>query len=157
MQAGAAHALPAGTRLQIPSIAVDARLVPLGVDATGQMQVPDNGSDIGWYTFSAPPGQPGNAVLSGHLDTATSTTAVFSHLKDLKQGDKVDISTAGKTTDFELFWTKSWADDTAPLALILGNAPSPTLTLITCAGTWDRTNKNYSERLVIRAKLPGSI
>ena len=153
----ASRAVPGGARLEIPSIGVDASIVSLGVNSDGIMQVPDNGKDVGWYTFSAPPGAPGNAVLSGHLDTATSPTAVFTRLKDLKQGDALTIAEDGKSIDYRVFWTKAWADDTAPLALILGNAPSPTLTLITCAGTFDRVSRNYNQRLVVRAKLPGTV
>lgn len=152
-----AAALPVGERLRIPAIGVDAPMVTLGVDAKGVMQVPDDGVHVGWYNFSASPGSAGNAVISGHLDTATSTQAVFSRLKDLREGDSIDVLAGGKETDFQVFWSKSWPDDTAPLALILGNAPSPTLTLITCSGTWDPASKNYSNRLVVRAKLPGSI
>ena len=152
-----ARSLPGGARLQIPSIGVDAPLVTLGVDPDGMMQVPNNGNDVGWYTFSAAPGTPGNAVLSGHLDTATSPVAVFTRLKELKQGDALDVVEDGKKIDYTVFWTKSWPDDTAPLALILGNAPSPTLTLITCAGAFNRASRNYSDRLVVRAKLPGSV
>lgn len=151
------RALPSGARLQIPSIGVDAPMITLGVNPDGMMQVPNNGNDVGWYTFSAAPGTPGNAVLSGHLDTATSPVAVFTRLKDLKQGDALDIVEDGKKIDYSVFWTKAWPDDTAPLALILGNAPSPTLTLITCSGTFNRISRNYSDRLVVRAKLPGSI
>ncbi|MBV8085940.1 MAG: class F sortase [Chloroflexi bacterium] len=154
---GAGNVIPAGSRLQIPSIGVDAAVQSLGVDKNGVMDVPSNGTDVGWYTFSAVPGQPGNAVISGHLDTTTSTRAVFYRLKELKNGDPMSVVENGKATNFEVFWTKAWADDTAPLALILGNAPSPTLTLITCDGTFDRTSKNYSERLVVRAKFPGSV
>ncbi len=147
----------AGARLRIPSISIDAPLVPLGVDGNGTMQVPGNGTDVGWYSFSALPGQAGNAVLSGHLDTATSDRAVFSRLKELKPGDAISVVQGATQASFEVFWSKSWADDQAPLALILGNAPSPTLTLITCAGTFDRINRNYSNRLVVRAKLPGAV
>jgi len=132
-------------------------MVTLGVDPKGVMQVPGNGTDVGWYTFSAVPGTAGNAVISGHLDTATSNQAVFMHLKDLRQGDAVSVLEGGKQIDYQVFWSKSWADDVAPLPLILGNAPSPTLTLITCSGTFDRATRNYSERLVVRAKLPGSV
>lgn len=151
------RALPASTRIQIPSIQVDAPLVSLGVDPDGTMQAPGNGVDVGWYTFSALPGTRGNAVLSGHLDTATSRVAVFSQLRDLKQGDPMSIVENGQKIDFEVFWTKSWADQVIPLPLVLGNAPSPTLTLITCSGVFDRASRNYSERLVVRAKLPGSL
>jgi LPXTG-site transpeptidase (sortase) family protein len=151
------RSIPSDERLVIPSIGVNAPMVTLGVDNTGVMQVPSDGDHVGWYTFSAAPGAAGNAVISGHFDTSTSYTAVFSRLKDLKEGDKIALTSGGQETDFQVFWTKDWTDQNAPLALILGNAPSPTLTLITCAGTWDRNQQNYSDRLVVRAKLPGSI
>lgn len=149
--------LPGGSRLQIPSIGVDAPIITLGVDPDGTMQVPNNGTDVGWYTFSATPGLPGNAVLSGHVDTSTSRTAVFTRLKELKPGDRISVLESGREDDFAVFWAKSWPDETAPLALILGQAPSPTLTLITCSGTFDRGSRNYTERLVVRAKLPGTV
>jgi LPXTG-site transpeptidase (sortase) family protein len=161
-QAPAQQALTPGTitpgaRLQIPAIGVDAPIITLGVDPDGRMQVPDNGADVAWYDFSAVPGRPGNAVLSGHLDTATSKTAVFSRLHQLKLGDLISVVEGSQRTDFSVFWTRSWPDASAPLNLILGKAPSPTLTLITCSGTFDRASSNYTERLVVRAKLPGSI
>ena len=150
------HALPAAARLIIPKIGVNAPIVTLGVDPNGLMEVPSNGTDVGWYSFSAVPGAPGNAVISGHLDTTTAR-AVFWQLGELRHKDAVSIVEDGKRTDFQVFWSKSWPDATAPLPLILGSAPSPTLTLITCAGTFDRSAKNYSNRLVVRAKLPGSV
>ncbi|MGH2364644.1 MAG: class F sortase [Chloroflexota bacterium] len=153
--AQAARLMP-GARITIPEIGVDAPLVPLGVDGNGLMQVPDNGTDVGWYTFSAVPGQPGNAVLSGHLDTTTSYTAVFTRLKDLKIGDPMSVTVNGRTIQYQVFWTKAWPDADAPLPLILGSAPSPTLTLITCSGTFSRSAENYSARLVVRAKPPGT-
>jgi sortase (surface protein transpeptidase) len=82
---------------------------------------------------------------------------VFTRLKELKPGSAMDVLENGKKTDFEVFWAKAWTEATAPLPLILGNAPSATLTLITCAGTFDRLVRNYTERLVVRAKLPGSL
>lgn len=155
-QTAQANRLPADSRLEIPEIGVNAPLVPLGVDSDGVMQVPGNGTDVGWYTFGAVPGTPGNAVLSGHLNTTTEN-AVFFRLKDLKIGDPMSLFTNGQEMKFQVFWTKSWPDDQAPLPLILGNAPSPTLTLITCEGTFDRASKNYSGRLVVRAKPPGTL
>ena len=162
-QASGVSGLPKGrvvsgsTRLVIPSIGVEAPMVTLGVDPDGRMQVPNNGTDVGWYNFSAAPGLSGNAVLSGHVDTATSHTAVFTRLHELKLSDAISIVENGQKADFNVFWMRSWPDDTAPLNLILGNAPSPTLTLITCSGTFDRVTRNYTERLVVRAKLPGSV
>ena len=57
-------------RLQIEAIGIDAPVVSLGVEADGTMQSPSGPLDAGWYTFSAIPGAPGNAVFSGHVDFA---------------------------------------------------------------------------------------
>jgi hypothetical protein len=50
--------LPPGSRLVIPSIDVDASIIAVGVDGSGVMGTPSNGWDVGWYDFSALPGQP---------------------------------------------------------------------------------------------------
>ncbi|HUZ78381.1 MAG TPA: class F sortase, partial [Chloroflexota bacterium] len=89
-------------------------------------------------------------------DTTTSYTAVFTRLKELKIGDPMSVTVNGRTIQYQVFWTKAWPDADAPLPLILGNAPSPTLTLITCSGTFSRSASNYSARLVVRAKPPGT-
>lgn len=48
-----------------------------------------------------------------------------------------------------------YAYDRAPLDRIFGSAEKVNLTLITCAGRFDRRTQNYDQRLVVYATLAG--
>ncbi len=55
-------------RVQIPAIGVNSELISLGLAAGGGLQVPPSGFPAGWYTGGPTPGQPGPAVIAGHVD-----------------------------------------------------------------------------------------
>jgi len=57
--------------VDIPRIGVDAEVVPVGLNPDGTVGVPplDTGAPLGWYRYLAAPGDPGPAVLLGHVDT----------------------------------------------------------------------------------------
>ena len=75
---------PAPTALQIEAIGVTAPVIPLGVVAdTGQMEVPDNVDEVGWYRFGPSPGQPGSSVLAAHVDLYREGPGVFYNLDRL--------------------------------------------------------------------------
>src|SRR5688500_7982550 len=49
-------------RLMIPKLDVDAAIKYMGVTKTGDMAVPDNIADVGWYKHGPHPGNKGSAV-----------------------------------------------------------------------------------------------
>ena len=138
-------------RAQIPSIGVDAKIVILGVDPDGTMQVPKGPKDVAWYTFSAHPGAVGNVVLAGHVDYVNYGAAVFWHLRDLKPGDDVVLTLDdGLKYTYRISSSVAYDDATAPVAEIVGPTPTETITLITCTGTFDRRAREYDKRLVVK-------
>src|SRR5688572_8435793 len=69
--AAAAYALseaPPPTRLEIPSLGIDAAVQEVGITKKGTMGVPRGYDEAGWYKYGAAPGELGSAVLAGHLD-----------------------------------------------------------------------------------------
>src|SRR5205823_10112255 len=62
-------ALP--VRLQIPAIDVSTPLVKLGRLPDGSLEVPKDWDTAGWYDGGPRPGQPGPAVILGHVDSTT--------------------------------------------------------------------------------------
>lgn len=139
-------------RIKIDSIGVDAPIVATGLDANGEMEAPDGPDTVGWFSRSVVPGQIGNAVLAGHVDWRTQT-AVFWRLRELKTGDAISVySPDGTETHFTVLWSRSYPEASVPLSEVLGKATQPVLTVITCAGDFDRTKHNYSNRLVVRAQ-----
>lgn len=143
----------APTRLLIPRIGVDAPVTPKGLRPDGFMDTPDGPEDVAWYAFSARPGMSGNAVLSGHLDYHDYGAAVFWRLKELQQGDLVEVRLDdGSVLRYQVSLKLSYDARTAPVLEIIGPTSKQVVTLITCGGTFDSGSRSYSHRLVVRAE-----
>lgn len=140
-------------RLSIPTINVDANVEHVGQLPNGQMDVPKDDRNVGWYEPGAKPGEIGNAVLAGHVDNKTGPS-VFFHLKDLVPGDIVKVTDVnGRAYDFEVQNVESYPRDQAPLEKVFGTNSNSGLNLITCTGTFDRDTKTHEERLVVFTTL----
>src|SRR3990170_3417851 len=88
---------PAPERITIPAIGVDAAVQAKGRDPQNYPEVPDSGSDVAWYTFTAAPGRGSNAVFSGHVDWyywGKPGEGVFYHLRELQIGDEITVDLA---------------------------------------------------------------
>jgi hypothetical protein len=82
----------APTRLVIDAIGLDYRTVGVGMNANGELVVPDH--DVGWYTASAAPGQGDNVVFWAHVlrfANAPGIPAPFARLKELPVGAHLTI------------------------------------------------------------------
>lgn len=143
------------TRLQIPSIGVDAPFTALAINSKGQLEPPPahNTNLVGWYAKGVSPGELGTAIVAGHVDTATSA-AVFARLGELEKGDRFRVQRAdGTTATFAVDETESFAKDDFPDERVYADTPDAQVRLITCAGDYDRTAKDYTENLVVFAHL----
>ena len=140
-------------RLKLPSIDVDASVVSLGLLDGGVMDSPQTPTDVGWYTFSARPGVTGNAVFAGHVDYVNYGAAVFWRLRELQPGDAVNVVLVdGTSFSYRVVSSELYDEDTAPVQEIVGPTDNQTVTLITCAGVFDRGALEYNKRLVVRAE-----
>jgi LPXTG-site transpeptidase (sortase) family protein len=140
------------SRLRIPSIGVDARVVGVGLLSDGSMDVPDNLWTLAWLSSSAHPGHPGSSVLAGHR--GIGTPAVFSHLENVRPGERIFVSdAAGGELVYEV--TSVLSVDLSPSAQVDVFAPTPTqqLVLITCFGTYSSSTHTYDHRLVVVTRL----
>ena len=56
-------------RVRIPALGVDSPLVHLGVAPDRTIEVPADYGTAGWFAQGPRPGQPGPAVILGHIDS----------------------------------------------------------------------------------------
>ena len=143
---------PHPTGLAIPAIGLDAAdPVDLRIDYRDALQVPTDYSKVGWFTSSAVPGDPGSAVLVGHVDTRNGP-AVFGRLDDLKPGDVIDVARSdGGTAHFGVDSVETFAKDKLPTERVYGPTTAPTLRLMTCGGPFDDGSLNYRDNIVVFA------
>ena len=139
-------------RVEIPSIGVASRLVRLGLNADGTMEVPRDYGLAGWFTGGAMPGQDGPAVISGHVDSK-SGPAVFYRLRELRPGDTIRVQRAdGDWVAFEVTTTARYAKAEFPTDAVFGPVTGPVLRVITCGGQFDRSSGHYLDNVVVTAR-----
>jgi hypothetical protein len=149
----AATPIPAPVGLRIDKLAVDAPVDAYGVNQrTGQMAVPDNVTDVGWYEFGPSPGEPGSAVLAAHVDLAGSGPGVFFDLSTLVKGDEIVVLHAdGTESPFRVMARTTYDKEELPLDVIFSRDGPPVLTLITCGGGFNREIRRYDSNVVVYA------
>lgn len=139
-------------QLRIPAIGVDSFIEHVGLTEDLAMDVPSTWENVAWYKLGYRPGERGNAVIAGHLDTVTGAPAVFWDLETLESGDEIFIrGLDGIERRFIVDSHTRYPYDEAPVQEIFGPASESRLALITCKGAWDRVNRNYSHRVVVYA------
>jgi len=157
--AAVSHAVP--VKLEIPKLGIDATVEQVATDKNGQMGLPSDYHNVAWYAPGVIPGDKGDAVISGHLDWVVNgklTPAVFTKLGSLNVGDEFQIvGQDSKTLDFKVTDTKLLAYNANPAQAGIFATDGPArLTLITCAGTFDQSLHQYTQRRVVTAQLAGN-
>jgi len=145
--------------VDIPAIGVHARLLRLGVNHNGTVQVPSlttRASDAAWYKYSVTPGQIGSSVIEGHVDTYHGP-AVFYRLGALRPGNRIEVRLAdGITAVFRVTGVRKYAKSHFPAKVIYRARGFAALHLITCGGDFDYKTRNYLSSIVVFASLTSS-
>jgi LPXTG-site transpeptidase (sortase) family protein len=139
-------------RLHIPAIGVDTPLVQLHRAADGTVEVPTDFGVAGWFADGPRPGQPGPAVILGHVDSRAGP-AVFFRLTQLKQGAQVVVDRADRSTvTFRVSSTLRVPKVEFPIAEVYAPTLEPSLRLVTCGGSFDRAARSYRDNVIVSAE-----
>ncbi|WP_431935345.1 class F sortase [Micromonospora sp. RP3T] len=155
--AGPALPRAAPLRVVIPRIGVDAEIVAVATDDDGALEVPplEHPEVAGWYRPGPAPGQAGNAVLVGHVDS-TRGPAVFFDLGRLRPGDTVRVVRAdGRTAAFTVDGVGAYPKARFPTERVYGGGAAARLRLITCGGRFDPRTGSYPDNIVVFATATG--
>jgi hypothetical protein len=154
-----------GATLVIPALDVQAPVVAVG-GTDGSMLIPADVHQVGWYDgidnqsgvhrSAAPtapwPGQPGVALIAGHVNWAGQGPGALSNLGRLRVGDLIQVVGSNRTTTA---WQVSQAPITLPKSalphsLFVNTGPSR-VALVTCGGPYDRTTGHYRDNVIVWA------
>jgi hypothetical protein len=151
----AAQPPAAPVRVRVSSVGIDAALAGIGLDGDGALVPPGDPATAGWFSQGPAPGEPGPAVLTGHVDSREGP-AVFFRLRDVAAGDPVVITRAdGSTARFTVTRVARYAKTAFPTAEVYGPTPDAELRLITCGGDFDREARSYRDNVVVFAVRQG--
>ncbi len=120
-------------RVQIQSLNLDQPLIKVGLDENLVPIVPKH--DVGWYEYSARPGQGENIVLWGHVlrfRDAPDIPAPFANLRDVQPGEQITLYDAdGNAHTYEVSELVWATPDQVEYILPRGEEM---LTLVSCIG-----------------------
>ena len=139
--------------VDIETIGTTSSLIPLSLRDDGTLNVPEVASQAGWYAGGVAPGEPGPAIIVGHVDSYLGS-AVFSRLHELKPGDLVRVARVdGTVLTFSVRRIDQYPKDLFPTDLVYGSTTKRELRLITCGGTFNRSAGSYRDNVVVYADL----
>jgi hypothetical protein len=137
--------------VQITRIDVRSALIDLDLDEDRRLEVPSDPDLAGWFVRGPRPGQPGPAVIAGHVDSRRGP-GVFHRLRELEPGDEVVVHRAdGSEVRFVVQRLGRWPKDAFPTDAVYREAAGPELRLITCGGTFDRRSRRYEDNIIVFA------
>lgn len=142
--------------IDIPKLRIHAKVTPQGLDKTGAISVPNNTSQVGWYTNSVAPGKSGAALITGHVSGYTNRGGVFYNLKKLDAGDTITITMGDDRTFTYVVVSKETATkDSVDMTKVLTpvSLDKPGLNLMTCFGAYNSKEQTYDQRLTVYASL----
>lgn len=140
-------------RVAIPALRVSAPTVPLGLAADGAMEVPENATDIGWFTRAPTPGALGPAVLAAHVNWKGEKGSFFD-LARLRPGAEITVERAdGSTATFTVTRVEQHPKDDFPSEAVYGSTDHAALRLITCGGDFDQARRSYRDNVIAYARL----
>jgi hypothetical protein len=127
-------------------------VIPLQLQDDGTLATPADPSVAGWWSGGSAPGDPGPAVIVGHIDSLHGPV-VFYGVPALRPGDRVRIGRAdGSTVEFTVDALRQYPKSAFPTDLVYGPTAQPTLRLVTCGGSFSR-GSGYSDDVVVFAHL----
>ncbi|HEY6748004.1 MAG TPA: class F sortase [Mycobacteriales bacterium] len=147
------------SRLRIPAIGLTTPpleqlgrvVLPSYNQPKDSIELPERPEDAGWFKGGPRPGQPGPAVIIGHVDWDKSP-AVFFRLREMKPGDSVYVDRVdGSAQEFRVTQVRQVAKDDFPTADVYAPDLAASLRLITCGGRFDHGARNYVDNVIVFA------
>ncbi len=140
-------------QIEIASVGARARIVPVGIDANGDMEVPDGADTAGWYQRGVVPGEAGSAIIAAHVDTRRFGRGAFFRLDRVEPGDEVAvIDAAGRRAVWVVTGRERYAKDSVPRELLYARSGTPVLVLVTCGGRFNSTTGAYEDNVIVYAE-----
>ncbi len=147
---------PGGLRpvaVAIPAIDVDASIVDLRREPSGELHGPKDYDAVGWWSESVGIGRNAPMIMLGHVDNRR-LPKVFKRLRQLRPGDEIQVAASdARSTTYVVDAVRQYDKDSFPTDLVYGRTARPTLRLLTCGGYSWLQGHRYRDNVVVFAHL----
>lgn len=149
---------PAPVAVEIPTIDIVSKVIPVGVDVDQQVEIPEDISQVGWYRFGATPGTGvGSSVIVGHRDGRDYGIGAFYDLERLNVGDPISMTNAaGRQITYQVTGVESITKAKLPFRELFRETGEETLTLISCIGFYE-PGVGYDANIIVSATPSSSV
>ena len=137
-------------RLVVPRIGVDQAVVPVGVAADGQLDVPSAPELVSWYRFGPGLGASGTTVLAGHVDF-DGRRGVFWRLDEMATGDELAVEDGSARRTYRVLSVERFDKAELPAEDLFRPDGPARVVLITCGGDFDAATTSYRANVVVTA------
>jgi hypothetical protein len=141
-------------RLRIDALGIDMPVTAVGVQATGQMQLPEDPAVAGWYRYGPDAtSTAGHVMLAAHVDSPRHPIGPLARLRDVRVGTPLVVDAADGTARTYVVESLTHYEKAAlPTAELFAREGAPALVLITCGGPFDSSTGRYRDNVVAIAR-----
>ncbi len=140
----------APVRLGIPALAVDMPVTEVGVEPSGQMELPVDPAVAGWYRYGPDAASTeGRILVAAHVDAVGYPIGPLARLRELAVGEAVSVTAADGTVREFVVESLTYYEKTAlPTDELFAREGAGALVLVTCGGPFDSTTGHYRDNVV---------
>jgi Sortase domain len=140
--------------VDVPALGIASALEELHRHPDGTIEVP-SWHAAGWWADGPKPGQPGPAVILGHVDSRHGPD-VFYRLGEVQPGQEIVVTRAdGTTVHFSVDRVERVPKESFPTEMVFAPTLTAGLRLVTCGGAFDRAVGHYEDNVIVFATLTG--
>lgn len=142
--------VPTWLRIQARGVDSGAPVEVSDVEPGGDLQLPQDGQRVGWWSGSSLAGEiTGSVVIAGHVDTPSGLGFAVRMLS-LRPGDRLTIGDGHESRGYRISSVTSIPKGRLPQTGIFSRDTPAQLVLITCTGAFS-TSTGYADNFVATA------
>jgi hypothetical protein len=124
-----------------------------GVQGDGQMELPDDPREVGWYRFGALPGDArGSAVLGGHVDSVRYGVGPLARLAGVEVGARIAVTGPdGDQLRYRVTAVERISKAALPTDRLFDPDVKHRLVVVTCGGRYLPEAGGYEDNIVVIA------
>ncbi|WP_422116454.1 class F sortase [Brachybacterium sp. UNK5269] len=141
-------------RIQYPGLGADLPITPTGVAEDGQMEIPADAADAGWYRFGqAPADDAGSTVIAAHAGSEETPEGPLYALRAAEVGDEVTVTDQeGTRHTYAVTSVERLGKDGLDFTPYFTRTGPERLVLITCGGQWLPERGSYADNVIVVAE-----
>lgn len=142
------------TQVEVPTLGASLPVEPTGVEADGQMEIPEDAAIGGWYRFGATPGDgAGDTVIAAHVGSQQTPRGPLRDLEQVPEGSEITVTDAeGTSHTYRSVSVEQVGKEGLDLSPYFSRSGPDRLVLITCGGRWLPELGQYEDNVILVAE-----